>query len=54
MRYVACRNAAYSENIDLSAVPKHWGEVVMPKKKGNKGKSPAADDKDVFGVLVVE
>ncbi|EEH38295.1 hypothetical protein PAAG_01216 [Paracoccidioides lutzii Pb01] len=49
-----------SKNINLSAVPKHWGEVVMTTRKGKKTRPGLNTDrnggksKDLFGVLVVD
>ncbi|PGG95817.1 hypothetical protein AJ79_09854 [Helicocarpus griseus UAMH5409] len=57
LRYAPLRT---SKNANLSAVPKHWGEVVVTPKKGKKTK-PGSDadkdndkSKDLFGVLVVD
>ncbi|KAF3492352.1 uncharacterized protein GIQ15_01869 [Arthroderma uncinatum] len=60
MRYMSCRNPDYPHNVNLAAVPKHWGEVVMTTRKGKKTR-PALnldqgkkDEDDVFGVLRVK
>ncbi|EEQ32126.1 hypothetical protein McanMca71_005484 [Microsporum canis] len=60
MRYVSCRNPDYPNNVNLSAVPKHWGEVVMSTRKGKKTRpalnldNDKKDEIDVFGVLKVK
>jgi hypothetical protein len=59
MRYLAYNDPQYPHNVNLSAVPKHWGEVVMTTRKGKKTR-PGLDvgrdnskGNDVFGVLEV-
>ncbi|OJD19521.1 hypothetical protein AJ78_00492 [Emergomyces pasteurianus Ep9510] len=48
------------KDINLSALPKHWGEVVMTTRRGKKHEhglnSEQGSDKtnDLFGVLVVD
>ena len=60
MRYLAYNDPRYPHNVHLSAVPKHWGEVVMTTRKGKKTR-PGLDVEhgkgeanDVFAVLAVD
>lgn len=49
-----------SQRVNVSAAPKHWGEVVMSTRKGKKVRpglnvdADGASGNDVFGVLQVK
>lgn len=59
MRFLAYSDPHYPDSVNLSAVPKHWGEVVTTTRKGKKTRPGLDVDRgnskgnDVFGVLEV-
>ncbi|KAI1908367.1 hypothetical protein LOZ61_005615 [Ophidiomyces ophidiicola] len=61
LKYVAWRDAGSIQITDISTMPKHWGEVVVTKKRGKKKRpgiigsnGTSNPEDDVFGALVVK